>query len=256
MIPVIVKQLKIGEGIPKICVPIVGETFQNIMEEAQKIKSLHADIVEWRADWYEDILVEGCAEKVLEELRQILGETPILFTFRTKGEGGEKWIDDDVYLELNRRMVETGFADLVDVEVFMKKTVASKVINCAHEHHMKVVASNHDFEKTPSKDEIVARLEKMQDMGADILKIAVMPRVEEDVRVLLLATEEMSKQSQQPVVTMSMSEMGVVTRIEGERYGSAITFGAAGKKSAPGQIPVEELRRLLEEFHQSKIKKG
>ena len=117
---------------------------------------------------------------------------------------------------------------------------------------MKIVMSNHDFFKTPSKEEIINRLCKMQDLDADLPKIAVMPNTSEDVVTLLAATEEMStKYAKQPIITMSMGSLGLVSRLSGETFGSAITFGAARKTSAPGQISVDKLALILEVMHQS-----
>lgn len=250
MNPVIVRKIKIGEGIPKICVPIVGTTVDEIINEAHQLKDVSKDLVEWRADWFDDIFDFEKVKTVLLQLRKELEETPLLFTFRTAKEGGEKTIDDGTYIALNKVAVESGRVDLVDVEWFAGKTVVEEVLNTAHQNQVKVIASNHDFEKTPSKEEIISRLQKMQEMGADILKIAVMPKSSKDVITLLAATEEMSTNyAKQPIVTMSMSRDGVISRLAGEIFGSAITFGAAGKASAPGQIPVQELRKVLEILH-------
>ena len=250
MNPVIVRNVKIGEGIPKICVPIVGVTQEEIIEEAKNIATLQTDIVEWRADWYKDVFSFEAVRSVLKALREILQEKPVLFTFRTAKEGGEKAIDNATYIALNKAVIESGDIDLLDVELFSGDGVVEEIIDHAHQNQVKVIASNHDFEKTPSKEEIVSRLQKMQEIGADILKIAVMPKSTKDVITLLSATEEMSANyAQQPIVTMSMSGIGAVSRIAGETFGSAITFGAAKKASAPGQIPVEELRNVLKILH-------
>ena len=250
MNPVIVRKIKIGEGIPKICVPIVGVTKEAIIEEAKTIAALSADIVEWRADWYEDVFLFEDVRSVLKSLREILQETPLLFTLRTAKEGGEKSIDNATYIALNKAVIESGEIDLLDVELFSGDKVVEEIIGYAHQNQVKVIASNHDFEKTPSKEEIISRLQKMQEMGADILKIAVMPKSSKDVITLLAATEEMSTNyAKQPIVTMSMSRDGVISRLAGEIFGSAITFGAAGKASAPGQISVQELRKVLEILH-------
>ena len=99
----------------------------------------------------------------------------MLFTFRTSKEGGEKAIEAKEYAELNKKAAATGYVDLVDVEAFTGDEVVKEIIEAAHEVNVKVVASNHDFDRTPEKDEIVSRLRKMQDLGADIPKIAVMP---------------------------------------------------------------------------------
>lgn len=252
MNPVIVRKVKIGEGIPKICVPIVSVTAEEIINEAKSFSDIPADIVEWRADWYEDVFEIEKVRKVLSDLREVLGETPILFTFRTANEGGEKVIDKEDYIALNKAVAETGNADLLDVEIFFDEDTVKEIMRCAKKSGVKVVASNHDFQQTPLKEEIIARLQKMQELGADILKIAVMPQSKKDVLTLLAATEEMVKNyAAQPVVTMSMSGEGLISRLAGEVFGSAITFGAAKKASAPGQIPVSELEQVLAIIHKS-----
>jgi len=191
-------------------------------------------------------------EDVLKELRGVLAETPILFTFRTSKEGGEKSIDVSDYVELNKMATATGLADLVDVEVFTGDEVVKDIVKCAHEHGVKVVASNHDFDKTPEKDDIVGRLCKMQELGADIPKIAVMPQSKRDVLTLLAATEEMvSEYAKRPIITMSMAGTGLISRLCGEVFGSTLTFGAVGKASAPGQMNALQLREILSMIHES-----
>ena len=247
-----VRGVRIGEGIPKICVPIVGTTRDEILAAAKSFESVKKDVVEWRADWFEGVFDFAQVEAVLKELRRVLGNTPILFTFRTANEGGEKAIEPAAYAELNKRAAATGLIDLVDVEAFTGDEVVRDIIESAHESGVVVVASNHDFEKTPEKDEIVRRLRKMQELDADIPKIAVMPQSRKDVLTLLSATEEMvSEYADRPIITMSMAGTGVVSRLTGETFGSALTFGAASKASAPGQVGVHELKKVLDIIHSS-----
>ena len=229
MNPVVVRNVAIGEGIPKICVPIVGKTREEILEAAKNILPIGADVVEWRVDWYEDIFDFEKVEETAKQLREVLGEMPILFTFRTSKEGGEKAIETPVYVELNQKISATGYVDLVDMEAF-----------------------NHDFDKTPAKSDIIYRLRKMQELGADIPKIAVMPQNKKDVLTLLAATEEMvNNYADRPIITMSMAATGVISRVCGEVFGSALTFGAVGKASAPGQMGAGELKEMLTTLHAS-----
>lgn len=252
MNPVEVRNIKIGEGVPKICVPIVGVTKEEIIAEAKTFDSIPVDVVEWRVDWFEGVFEFDKVEDVLKDLREALGETPILFTFRTSKEGGEKAIEAELYKELNINAAKTGYVDLVDVEVFTGDDIVKEIVAAAHECGVKVVASNHDFDKTPEKDDIVGRLRKMQDLGADIPKIAVMPQNKKDVLTLLSATEEMaSEYADRPIITMSMAGTGVISRLCGEVFGSALTFGAAKKASAPGQMGVDDLQTVLQLLHKS-----
>lgn len=245
-----VKNVVIGQGIPKICVSIIGTTREDILASANKLRTVPHDLVEWRADWFDDVFDFDRVKNTLEELRKILGDTPILFTFRTANEGGEKAIDKDIYKSLNSNVIATGLADIVDVELFTGDEYVKDIISLAHSNDVKVVVSNHDFDKTPNKDEIIKRLCTMQDLGADIPKIAVMPNSKKDVITLLAATEEMaSNYANQPIVTMSMASAGLVSRLSGEAFGSAITFGALEKASAPGQISANNLSKVLNIIH-------
>ena len=248
-----VRNITLGEGRPKICVPIVGQTKDDILLEAGTFARIPVDVVEWRVDWFEDVFDTDKVLNVAKDLKTILKDTPILFTFRTSKEGGEKAISNEAYKALNNGCRQkAAMIDLIDVEAFTGEEIVKSMIREAHSYGVKVIASNHDFDATPEKDEIVRRLRMMQDYGADIPKMAVMPRNKQDVLTLLSATLEMSEQfADRPIITMSMAGTGVVSRLAGETFGSALTFGAATKASAPGQINVNELEQVLDIIHKS-----
>ena len=247
-----IRDVEIGAGIPKICVPIVGVTKEEILAQAKSLQTLAGDVVGWRSDWFENACEFGSLKDTLTDLRAALGDLPLLMTFRTSKEGGEKAIESEAYAELNIKAAQTGLVDLVDVEVFTGDEIVSRIIREVHAAGVKIVASNHDFDKTPDKDDIVSRLRKMQDMDADIPKIAVMPRCKRDVLTLLAATEEMATDyADRPIITMSMAGTGVISRLCGEVFGSALTFGAAGKASAPGQMGVQDLNTVLGLLHKA-----
>ena len=245
-----VRDIEIGAGAPKIIVPIVGVTKEDIISEAKTFDSIPVDVVEWRVDWFEGVFDFFQVKDVLKELRDILGNIPLLMTFRTSKEGGEKEIQPETYAELNIKAAETGYVDFIDVEIFTGDAVVKHIIDAVHAAGVKVIASNHDFFKTPEKADIIYRLRKMQDMDADIPKIAVMPQSKKDVLTLLAATEEMTTlYADRPIITMSMAGTGVISRLCGEVFGSSMTFGAAGKASAPGQMGVNDLNTVLQLLH-------
>jgi 3-dehydroquinate dehydratase-1 len=247
-----VRGVKIGEGVPKICVPIVGKTKEEILAAARSLEDVALDVVEWRVDWFEGVFDFAQVEDVLKDLREALGNIPLLMTFRTSKEGGEKAIEPAAYAELNIKAAQTGYVDLIDVEIFTGDEIVKKIIDGAHAAGVKVIASNHDFFKTPAKADIIYRLRKMQDMNADIPKIAVMPQNRKDVLTLLAATEEMATNyADRPIITMSMAGTGVISRLCGEVFGSSMTFGAAKKASAPGQMGVNDLSTVLDLLHKA-----
>lgn len=187
-----VRDIEIGAGAPKIIVPIVGVTKDDIIAEAKTFDSTPVDMVEWRVDWFENVFEFDKVEEVLKELRDALGNIPILMTFRTSKEGGEKAIEPEAYARLNVKAAQTGYVDFVDVEIFTGDEIVKKIIMTAYMLQVQGLSLQiHDFFKTPAQSDIVYRLRKMQDMGADIPKIAVMPQNKRDVLILLSATEEM-----------------------------------------------------------------
>jgi 3-dehydroquinate dehydratase-1 len=109
-----------------------------------------------------------------------------------------------------------------------------------------LIASFHDFQRTPSADEIFARLEAAGRAGADVAKAAVMAESPEDVLTLLSATVRGRRELGLPLITMSMGPYGSLTRLFGWAFGSAVSFAVGAASSAPGQLPIEALRRVNE----------
>lgn len=244
-----IRNTRIGSGMPKICVPITGKTEEAIIMQAENISKYDIDIVEWRLDYVDFVDDYETIRVVLEKLRNILGEKLLLFTFRSAQEGGEKEIAKQDYFALNCFAAETGLVDLVDIELFSANEEFCDYIGKIQEKGCKVILSSHEFGMTPDEEEIIKRLLRMEELGADILKMAVMPKKPIDVVTLLGATCKVKEMVKHPVVTMSMAKLGAVSRLTGEVFGSAITFGTVGEASAPGQVPVEELKQYLEFFH-------
>ena len=251
-----IKNLVIGEGRPKICVPITARDEKELEQQLENIRKIGfseeepcVDLLEWRMDFWKEIEKEESRRTAIEKIQEVFPELPLLCTFRSKEEGGEKSFSWEAYEELCRWILEKGIADLLDVELFAEKEIAKRILNeYAGKGPTKIILSNHDFEKTPAKEDIIERLVKMDKLGADILKIAVMPQTEADVLMLLEATQAMKEQTMKPVVTMSMGKMGLVSRLSGGVFGSAITFGAVGRASAPGQIEAGKLLEILKLF--------
>lgn len=244
-----IRSVCLGRGVPKVCIPLMGTSRETLLEETAKIKTMPPDLVEWRADYFDGIEKPGCAAKMLEELRGALGDIPILFTVRTKREHGELEIAWEAYARLNMEAARSRRADLIDVELMTPPSVLRLLVAGIHACGGKILMSNHDFDGTPPRPELIRRLRLMQSWKADVVKIAVMPGSPEDVLSLLSATREVAKDEKTPVVSMAMGGMGAISRLAGEVFGSALTFGAAEKASAPGQLDAAELRRALALLH-------
>ncbi len=240
-----IRGITFGDGTPKICVPVTARSIEEMKKQVKRIRTVPCDLVELRADYYEgnDSIDELIA------LREALPDMPILFTFRTKEEGGEREITPEDYAALNRRAAglagasrqprfrEEPLADLIDIEYNLGEDFVREFCRTLHEEGAKVVMSYHDFKKTPAPDKITGLLTRMQDLGADITKAAVMPRTERDVLSLMTAAVEMKERlADHPYIMMSMGALGGITRLAGTLTGSSVTFASAGAVSAPGQM--------------------
>lgn len=247
---VTVKDVTLGEGAVKVIVPITGTTTEELVEQGRRLAEHDLDLVEWRVDFFEKVEDTEAVIDAARQLTEVLGVKPVIFTFRTAEEGGQRPIEPAQYAELNIALARSGHVDLVDVELYRELEYGDAIIDAAHAAGVKVIISNHDFDTTPPKDEIVARLRLMQERGADIPKIALMPQNPGDVLTVLAATYEMSSQhADRPILTMSMAGTGVISRMAGEVFGSCATFAMVGQASAPGQVPVEELQPVLRLLH-------
>lgn len=249
---VMVKNVVIGEGIPKICVPLMGTTLAELKQEAEALKELCPDLVEWRVDFFDKVEDLEAVKSALQDIHTVIPDLPLIFTFRSAKEGGEKQVSTEYYIALNAAAAESGLVDIIDVELFNEEQDVKLLVAAAHANQVSVIISNHDFHGTPPKEELISRLCKAKELGGDLPKIAVMPKNAGDVLTLLEATHIMKEQyADRPIITMSMAGAGVVSRLAGEIFGSALTFGAAHKPSAPGQVAVAELRNVLSLLHRS-----
>lgn len=245
-----VKNIKIGAGLPKVCVPLTGTTKQQLKQQAEELKNTNVDFAEWRADFFHDVDHPFEVREALHLIHQTIPDIPLIFTFRSFDEGGEKEISKDTYTQLNQSMIESGKVDIIDIELSHDETTIKNIQTYAKKSHVFTILSTHNFQYTPPKKEMVRSMVRAEKLGADLSKIAVMPKNMQDVLLLLEATTELhQKHLTIPLITMSMGQNGIISRLTGELFGSAITFGTVQEASAPGQVPVQDLKQILEMIH-------
>ncbi len=231
----------------KTIVPITAKTKEQALAQAQVIaNTADADLAEFRIDLLSFASDTKQVIALGHELKKILGNKPMIATIRTKNEGGQLEISDVDYGKTYQAYLKNPFMDWLDIEMLRDQKVVSEIVQKAHQKKVLIVMSNHDFQKTPSQDEIEKRLLKQDQMGADILKIAVMPKSKQDVFTLMNATLKVSQQSTKPLLTMSMGQLGTISRVATANMGGSYSFGMIGQASAPGQIDVTKLKQILQ----------
>lgn len=265
------------DGLPAVAVSLTGPSLAHARAQARRAIGAGADVLELRVDLLEEAgaltaaPMDTAAARVLECLRGV-GEVangadadagaPLLLTCRTAAEGGRAQLDDAAYGALLRSVLD-GLADwaperrpaAIDVEV--QRGCLQRVCEHAHTLGVDVVASFHDFEATPPDEVLEGVLARMADEGADLAKIAVWPTSADDVARLLGVCARATMGTGEgagpgvPVAAMSMGALGAVSRVA-PAFGTALTFAAVpdeqgeARASAPGQMPIQDVRRCLE----------
>ncbi len=246
--PIVSRGKVLGGPLPLVCVPLVGKSREEILKEAGNIPSIGPDIIELRVDAWEFVEDTPASLSMIREVRKAVGEIPIILTCRGDWEGGFKKVSDGAKFALYREAA--GVVDFVDVELAYGEQKTREVLKFIEGTGASLIVSSHDFEKTPPMEVIFSTLAAQVRAGAHVAKLAAMPRCEEDVLALLSATLAARRQYPDiPIITMSMGDLGAVTRLTGGLFGSDLTFAVGSKASAPGQIPAAELKSCLAVIH-------
>jgi len=235
-----------GARFPAICAPLVGRTRAALLAEAAVVAAKKPDLIEWRVDFFEGIADANAVAELAGRIKAAANGIPILFTCRWHLEGGEKiGLSQTEVVSLYRAVCESGHVDFIDFEMANEPGQLKEVREFSRAHATQLILSFHDFERTPTIQELNARFARAEQLGADIAKVAVMPRGMHDVLTLLAATLQSSQSLRIPLVSMSMAGAGAVTRLCGGAFGSALSFAVGQNASAPGQMPIEELDAAL-----------
>ena len=245
--PVKVRGKIIGGAAPLVCLPLVAKDSDDLLRQNRELMPLDPDLLEWRIDGFNAVADVDHSLATLARLRSAMGDNiPLIFTCRTDLEGGMGHVSRETRLNLVMSAMATGMVDIVDVELCNDGAFIETVRSAATKNGVNVILSSHDFEKTPGEAVILERLGRAQALGADIAKIAAMPKNYQDVLLLLNATlRARTDLLEIPMVTISMGEEGLLSRLAGGLFGSDITFAMGKAESAPGQIPIRTLRQAM-----------
>lgn len=218
----------------KVCLPIVEETAKKALEAIKEANRL-SDLIELRMDYLRD-----------SELGLLLNarKRPFIITNRRKEEGGKYGCDEKRRIGILKEAIELG-AEYVDVEINSEKPLLKDLI--ANRKKTRIVLSFHDFQKTPSQEELKKLFNRMARMGGDVVKIISFARSWED-NFNILSLIPYAKKREQEIVTFCMGERGKMSRIFAPLMGAAWTYAALskGKTSAPGQLTFWEMKEIWE----------
>jgi 3-dehydroquinate dehydratase I len=232
---------------PLICAPLVARARAEIFPEFDSIVAKRPDLIEWRADFYSGIddLPHVC--DVCRRLAEAAGDMPLIFTIRSTREGGQTVsLSDAQVADLCVAVCATGSMGLIDFEIGAPRAHLERVRAAARSSGTQLILSYHNFSETPAAEMLYAKFAEARQLGCDVAKVAVMPRDVADVLTLLSATLQAHRTLEIPLISMAMGAFGVLTRVAGWMFGSSVTFAVGQASSAPGQVPIEDLSRMLD----------
>lgn len=242
---VVVKGKVFGGDKMLICLPLISKDKISLLDEARYLIEKDLDIIEWRVDYFDTVEQVSSVVDALENLSKVIKDIPIIFTCRHSAEGGQKEITSEKRIEIIEKSLETGCVDIVDVEMFENEYFLDKIRTLVKKYNAKLILSYHDFNKTPDEDFMYNKIIEGEKLGADISKIAVMSQDYGDVLKLFNATYRARNIVKIPIVTMAMGNIGTITRIMGGLFGSDMAFAVGKESSAPGQIPIDDMIKIL-----------
>ena len=245
--PLFVRGVPLADGrLPAVCAPLVARTLAELVAETRAVAAKKPDLLEWRVDFFGAIADGRQVVAAAEAVRDAAAGIPILFTRRAQREGGQPIaLDEDQVVAMYAAVIASGAVDIVDYEMDNDELSLARVRDLVHGAALPLVLSFHDFQRTPSVQELLARFAKAHSLRADVAKVAVMPQSMEDVLRLLGATLEASARYPIPVISMAMGGLGAVSRVCGGVFGSALTFAVGAAASAPGQMPIEDVQAAI-----------
>jgi len=238
---------KMGGETPLICTPLVGRNRERILAEAASVVPKRPDVIEWRVDFFEAIGDTAAVLEVGGALRTAVGDLPIIFTRRSIREGGEPIpIGDEQVVALYDAVGAARLVDFIDFEMGNDPEHVRRVRESTRAHDTRLILSYHNFGYTPGVEFLLQRFLEAERLGADVAKVAVMPRDRADVLTLLAATASADAKGRIPLISMAMGPLGSITRMVGGVFGSSLSFAVGEAASAPGQIPIADLATVYD----------
>ena len=201
-------------------------------ETNDSITSLNIDAIEIRIDKFLKFDA-GYIKNNIEHRKET--KIPIILTIRNlKSEGGDETISDDLKLKIFQSVIS--MVDAVDVELSFP--LLSAVVRLAKKHQKTIIVSTHNFKSTPNAADLEKFFKNAKKKGADIVKIAAHAHSIDDMNRLLQFT---LKHKNDSVITMSLGNLGSISRLLFPLAGSLLTYSYILAPSAPGQLPAKIL---------------
>ena len=228
---------------------VTGKDENSIISEAHRAFLSAAEIIEWRADYFEGVQDDVMLIRMLKTIRMNIGSKAFLFTYRTKEEGGTIPFRDTEYMHILKIAIDSRLIDLIDIECCVSEYMAMEMIAYARQKNIYMIGSNHTAGFSLSIGEMEYRVRYMQKLGVDIARLTVIPQRKRDAYRLLLTTHDLAEDLNFPIAVLGLGEYGKYTRVLGELFGSCLTCAVLDAGDDPSEISVSRMASLLDNLH-------
>lgn len=218
----------------KIVVPVMPRSIEDVAN-IDLDRLVGADLIEWRADFLPKEEILTVAPAVFEKF---VGRE-VIFTLRTSREGGQIELTNEEYIQLLKEIASLYQPEFIDFEYYSHKEVFDQMLEFPN-----LVLSYHNFEETP--ENYMEIMSELTSLSPAVVKMAVMAETEQDVLDVMNYTRGFKTlNAEQSYATMSMGALGKLSRVAGMLTGSCWTFASLDEVSAPGQMSLANVQKIL-----------
>ena len=216
----------------KTCVTIAENSSykikQNLKDALKK-----SDYVEIRFDFLKTNEIPKTLETIKNDLKRVV------CTLRPKSEGGKFEGSEKERISILKLIAEYN-PFLLDVE-FNTIKENKELANYLKSTKTKLLISWHDFKKTPKFSELKNIMSKMTKFSHNVKIVTTAKSVDDSTRTLQLY----SKNGKNKLIAFAMGDNGRISRILCLYLGSPYTYVSLGKPVAPGQLSIDEVKKII-----------
>ncbi|WP_265455178.1 type I 3-dehydroquinate dehydratase [Enterococcus sp. HY326] len=243
---VVVRDLILTDQEPKICVAIKGDTQEEIFRQATKAVAEGAELLEWRGDYFKEYQEMTSVLAVLQELRQIAGNLPVIFSFLTPDNDGINAVSPAILREIYLTAAESGLVDLLELQLIVAELIGPSFMNLLRGTEAKLILSHYYLDDTPDDALILFQLNLMEHLKADIGKIVAHGNSRHDVMKMMSVGFQVEPFVAIPIILFSSGDLGRLSQIAGGINGSCIAYSSVAYYPDSDEYTLEELQLALE----------
>jgi len=224
------------------CISILERDPEALVARARAL-SPQADLIEIRLDGLSDAGIKPDKGTLLAT-KDAAGDCPILFTNRSKEEGGYfNGLEEERIIWLEQSV--TSGASMIDVELNTTPALRDRLLQLCKRQGVKTIVSYHNLIETPTLGHLSKILKEAGDTGTDIIKVVTTAQNQEDI-LTVLGLYKKAWEVSLSLIAFAMGPLGRITRIAALALGAPFVYCSPDSKAqtAPGQMTISTMRML------------